>query len=163
MHFGFDFVRGVGDSRQSVIRRSHPQTGYQLRPALMHIGRTAAEFRAQPIQVCVRAVGGPMARAASAGDLVGLLVILVRPHVVAESPRKGIEGDLFQAVRKNGIAQCGFDLFVGIHGLDYGAQLNSLRGVGSRNVLVRAEHAIGNSVVMIQHLDLLVNRLAIFR
>src|SRR5207302_9005317 len=113
----------------------------------MHVCRAAAEFGGEPIQIRIHAVGGPMTRPAGAGDLVGLLVVLMGPHVITEGAGQCIESNSLQTISKARITQVSCDKFIGKHGLNYSAQLTSLRMVRSCNVYICAEHAIGNSVV----------------
>ena len=67
--------------------------GGQLGPALMEVGGAAAEMRLQPEHVRFGPVGGPGAGAVDALHLIGLLVVLVRPHVVGEGGGQRVIGE----------------------------------------------------------------------
>ena len=54
--------------------------GGELGPALVHVGGAAAEVGLQAEQVRVGTIRAPSARIVSAEHLVGLLIVLMRPH-----------------------------------------------------------------------------------
>ena len=68
--------------------------------------------------------------------LVGLLVVLVRPHVVGKRARQRIEGQLLQAIAERGIARNGQRLLERKHRLHDSTEFCSLRRIAARQVLV---------------------------
>ena len=89
----------------------------------MEIGGAAAEVGFEAEEVGFGAIGGPGFVVEAALDLVGLLVVLVRPHVVGEGAGEGVEGDLLQAVAEARVAEDSQGLFERKHGFDDGAEL----------------------------------------
>ena len=85
--------------------------------------------------------------------LVGLLVVLVRPHVVGKRARQRIEGELFQPVAERGVAGDGERALQRKHVFDHRAQLGTLRRIAAREMLVAGEHAVGQAVVLVQFGD----------
>jgi hypothetical protein len=54
-------------------------------------------------------------------DLIRLLVVLVRPHVVGQCTGQRVESELFQPVAERGVAQDGQRVLQRKHVFDYGA------------------------------------------
>src|SRR6267142_2886144 len=156
---GTNFVGSINHGRQSSVWGCHPEGLHQLRPALMHVGGAATKVWLQAKQVRLRAVGGPLPVGAGAFDLVGLLIILMGPHVVGQRPRQSVERNSLEPVAKICVAQYGFYVLIREHGLHDRTQLDALRGIWPREVLVGAEHAVGEAMVSVQNLDLLVDGL----
>ena len=72
----------------------------ELRPALMHVRQATTEGWLQSEQIRFRAVVAVNAFLADfADDLVRLLVVLMRPHVIRKSGGQRVERDGLQAVR----------------------------------------------------------------
>src|SRR6185437_17034055 len=95
----------------------------------MEVGRAAAEVGLEPIEVRLGAIGNPRLVMKAALHLVGLLVILMRPHVVSERAGKRVEYQLFEAIAERGIAGDGQRLLQRKHRLDHGAEFRTLRWV----------------------------------
>ena len=53
LDLGLDDARGIGDRRQAAVGRLHPEVRRELGPALVHVGRAAAEVRLQAVEVRV--------------------------------------------------------------------------------------------------------------
>ena len=137
--------------------RGHEEAGGELGPALVEVGGAAAEVGGEAVEVGLGAVGGPGFVVEGAHDLVGLLVVLVRPHVVGEGAGEGVEGEVLEAVAEGGVAEDGEGLFEGEHGLDDGAELGALRGIAAGEVLVAGEHAVGKAVLGVEGGEQLVD------
>ena len=127
----------------------------------MEVGRAAAEVGVEAVEVGLRAIGGPGFVVEAALDLVGLLVVLVGPHVVGEGAGEGIEGDKLEAVAEGGVAEDGEGLFEREHGFDDGAELGALRGVAAGEVLVAGKHAVGETVILVEGGEHLVDGRAV--
>ncbi len=86
--------------------------------------------------------------------MVGLLIILMRPHVRAECAGKGIVCHLLQPVTQGRIPENGEHVLDGVHALHHRAKLRALRGAPARVVLVAGMHAVGQQVVAVHLLKL---------
>ena len=149
-----DFAGRVGRRGQTLVGRLHPKMGGELGPALVHVGRAAAEVRLQSIKVGFRAVGRPhMVGIERALDLVDLLVVLVGPHLRAERRRQGVEGHPLQAVSEDRVAEDGEQDLQGIHELHDRAQLGALDRVLSGQAFVAGEHSRNLAVMAVQDSD----------
>ena len=83
-------------------------------------------------------------------DLVRLLIILVRPHVIGKGPRQGIEGDELEAVANTSISQDGKRLLQRKHCLDDSTEFAALGRVAPGVMLITGKHSVGQAVIPIQ-------------
>ena len=83
-------------------------------------------------------------------DLIGLLIVLVRPHVVGESAGKGVEGKPFQPVAEGRIARMASDCSSENMVLDHGTELRALRRIAPGKMLIAGEHAVGQTVIAVE-------------
>jgi hypothetical protein len=150
---GGDCARTIGDGGETAIGGGHPQAGGKLRPSLVQVGGTAAVVRFEPEDVGLGAIGGPAVVRERAHDLVGLLVVLMRPEVFGERGGQGIVGDFFEAVAERRIAEDGQVLLEREHGFDDGAEFGALTGVAAGEMFVGAEDAIGLAVVAVERVE----------
>src|SRR5271170_6019405 len=128
----------------------------------MEVGRTAAEVWFESVKIRLGAVSGPRLVVEAALHLVGLLVVLVRPHVVSESSGEAVVGKAFEAVAEHRRAHYRERHFEREHHFHYGAELRSLRWVESGKVLVGREDAVGESVVAVEFGELMKEGLPVF-
>ena len=92
----------------------------------------------------------------------GLLVVLVRPHIVGEGTGQAVEGEAFEAVAEHRRAHHGERYFEREHDFDYGAEFRALRWVEPCEMLVGGEHAIGQAVVAVEFGQLMQEGLPVF-
>src|SRR5277367_6651059 len=128
----------------------------------MEVGRTATEIRFESVEIGLRTVCRPGLVVEAALYLVGLLIVLVRPHVVGEGAGEAVVGKAFEAVPEHRRAHYRERHFKREHHFDYGAELRSLRWVESGEVLVGREDAVGESVVAVEFGELMKERLPVF-
>src|ERR1700761_9580146 len=128
----------------------------------MEICSAAAEVWFESEEIGFRAVGGPWFVIETALDLIRLLIILVRPHIVGKCAGQAVVGDAFEAVAEFWIAHDGESDFKREHGFDYCAEFSALRWVASREVLVCGEDAVGQAVIVVELSELMQECLAAF-
>src|ERR1700727_262288 len=128
----------------------------------MKICSAAAEVWFESEEIGFGAIGGPWLVIETALNLIRLLVILVRPHVVGEGARQAVVGDAFEAVAELRSAHDGERDFEREHRFDYRAEFSPLRGVASGEVLVGGEDAVGQAVIAIELCELMQECLAVF-
>src|ERR1700686_454411 len=90
----------------------------------------------------------------TAFDLVGLLIVLMGPHVVSESAGEGVESNPLEAVAECGVSEDSERLFQGEHGFDYRAEFGALRGISPRKMFVARKHAVGQAMVFVERKQL---------
>ena len=154
LNLGLDDAGGIGDRRQAAIGASHPERRRELGPALVHVGRAAAEVGLQPVEVRVRAIIHiNVLTRLRADHLVALLIVLMRGHVFLERGGQGVERELLEPVAQAGVARDGGEELEGIHGFHHGAELGSLRRAAAGQVLVAGEDAGGLAVVAVEQIE----------
>src|ERR1700761_1975530 len=116
----------------------------------MEICSAAAEVWFESEEIGFRAVGCPWLVIETALDLIRLLVILVRPHIVGKGAGQAVVCDAFEAVAEFWIAHDGESDFKREHGLDYRAEFSALRGIASGEVLVCGEDAVRQAVIVVE-------------
>ena len=106
--------------------------------ALPEVCRTAPEVGLQPEHVRIGRVGVEDARFVlhRTGDLIALLIVLVRPHIGRDRRGQSVEGEHFQPVCPDALFRQGEQPFIGIHRLDDAAQLGAVDGARARKALV---------------------------
>jgi len=128
----------------------------------MKICSAAAEVWFESEEIGFGAIGGPWLVIETALNLIRLLVILVRPHVVGKGAGQAVVGDAFEAVAEFWIAHDGERDFKREHRFDYRAEFSPLRGVASGEVLVGGEDAVGQAVVAVELCELMQEGLTVF-
>ena len=149
-----DRAGGIRHCNKASIIGPYPQVRREFRPALMHVCRTASIVRFQAKDIGFRAIGlVDVVLRDLAEDLIGLLIVLVGPHVGLEGCRQGVERNALQAVREPRIAQNANEGLQREHVFDHGAQFRALRGILSRIVLIAREKPRCLPVVGIERFD----------
>ena len=146
-----DGHRHRGNNAQRVVV-FHDRGQCELRPALRHVCSTAAVVGLQSEQirflsVCAEHTCGNIG---CAGDLIDLLVILMRPHIGGNRCRECIERKTFEDITPIGIARDRHQPFVGIHRLADTAQLRALDRCFAGKTLVTREVAVCHAMVLHQ-------------
>ena len=149
-------LQGSGQQEGNVDAACAAQEGVQrqLRPALVEVGRAAAEVRFKSEEMRARAVGAEEGFPGKylAGDLVCLLVILVRPHVVRDGGGQSVERRLFQPIRPDALAGQHVEHLAGVHQLHHAAKLGAAVGVNAGQAFVAGDRADRRAVVLRQQL-----------
>ena len=144
---------GGQNHRGQALFPAHKGGEGQLGPALVEVGRAAAKVGLQAKEVGIPGVGGEhhvVLRQAGAAHLVGLLVVLVAPHIGAQGGGQGVEGQCLRQIPPLGFAGDGEQLLVGVHGLHHRAALAAPDGAGACQTLVPGEVAAGHAVVPVE-------------
>jgi len=109
----------------------------KLGPALAHVRRAATIVGLEAKDVALgRVIGIDRLRRDLADGLVGLLVILVCPHVRRKGRWQRVIGDALEPVAQVGIGHHAQQHLQGVHHLDHGAQLRALGGIAPGQMLV---------------------------
>src|SRR5258708_23608825 len=96
----------IDQRNKAIIGGTHPEVTGTFGPALVHIGGTTAIVWCQAKDVGIRAIGGiDTIFGNSAEHLIGLLIILMRPHIWLKRGRQGIKGDAFQPISKGDLTE----------------------------------------------------------
>ena len=85
--------------------------------------------------------------------LIGLLVVLVRPHIGTDGGRQGVKGQPLQIVSPDRVTGDGQQLLVGIHGFHNAAQFSALHRAVAHDALVAGEMPHCHAMVVEQLLQ----------
>ena len=136
----------------------------KFRPSLTEVGGAAAVlgFKTEKMSLTLVCTKDCFAGEADAGDLVALLIVLMRPHIVADRRGEGIEGENFESFRPFEVAGSGEKMLIGVHLLGNGAKLGALDRGKSRKAFVAREEPDGGAVVGLQHVRELFGNVCVF-
>ena len=131
----------------------HKSRQRQLRPPLPHVCGAAAIIGLQTKKVGFLAVGTEegLSREALTCNLVALLVILVGPHIFADSGRKGIKGKDLQPLCPFSVSGIGIEPLAGIHLLHDGTELCTLDGTEAGEAFIAGVAAVDGAVILIEN------------
>lgn len=116
----------------------------------MEVCGAATEVGFKAVEIGFDSIGCPGFGVEAYLDLVGLLIVLVRPHVVGEGSRECVVRKLLDPIGNGGIAKDGERYFEGKHGFNDGAELGTVRGIATCEVFVAGKDAVGQAVIFVQ-------------